>query len=67
MLTGLGVAWFFRRPSTEADLAVAVPSDPLVCKQPEPRTLPATNLRLGRRSRVRCRPLRGRGEYRRRS
>jgi nucleoid-associated protein YgaU len=43
MLVGLGLALFFRRPATEADLAIPVQSDPLVLrKQPDPRTFAVT-------------------------
>ena len=39
MLVGLGVALFFRRPSTETDLAIPVPSESLLLhKQPDRRT-----------------------------
>ncbi len=42
MLSGLGVALFFRHPSADTDLPIAVPSDSLVLrKQPDPRTFAA--------------------------
>ncbi len=40
MLVGLGLALFFRRPSAETDLPIAVQSDPLVLrKQPDVQTI----------------------------
>ncbi len=43
MVIGLGLALFFRRPSAEADLPIAVQGDPLVLrKQPDPRTFSAS-------------------------
>jgi len=43
MLLGLGLALFFRRPSTESDLPIPVQSDPLILrKQPDRRTFAVT-------------------------
>jgi nucleoid-associated protein YgaU len=43
MLTGLGLALFFRRPSAEADLPIPMQTDPLVLrKQPDLRSFAVT-------------------------
>ena len=68
MLSGLGVALFFRHPSADTDLPIAVPSDSLVLrKQPDPRTFAAGESCLARHSPVRSSPRRSsRGAFRRR-